>query len=411
MSDPPLPPAHACLLTPVGEGAIAVVRLTGADPRDQVFAVFRPSTGRDPFETSGQLVRGHLFDDQGDFDDVLAAAMPVRGGWEVEFHTHGSIRAVQRLLTALARLGMICDLAEDRSNFHREPGETVLDADVSEALARCRTRRAVQFVAQHAANWRRWLDAASADTSAASLDAFATELQQMIGQYARDRRLLEGVRVAILGPVNAGKSTLANRLFGRQAAVESPMAATTRDWVEEEAALAGIPLTLTDTAGLHEPRTPLDAAAIERGLRRAFLADLRWFVVDATAPADATTRLWSGRLADDADTLWILNKCDLLGAGNAICADWEGLPPERVVQLSARTGEGLETLANRLEAWAGLSAAGTGMPAIICQAQSDRVGSALARWVTDPHPALAGLVADFRRQVGIESKHGSFDNR
>jgi tRNA modification GTPase len=392
--------AVASLETPPGTGAIAVVLLTGPDAPGVLEHVFEPRAGTCPTKRQGRFTRGTLRDAAGVVDDALVLALAVESAWEIEFHLHGSARAVQRLIGRLRALGVECPGDMEDAGRLGLRSDTVLIAEIRHALARCRSRRAVRFVVQQARNLPAWLSQLEFGVTPDNAEAVRRQLEAMAGRYDRDRLLLDGLHVAIIGPVNAGKSTLANRLFGEPFAVESSTRGTTRDWVEEPTAFGGLPLILTDTAGLSVAETDLEAEAIDRGLGRAFLADMRWFVIDGAAPRDPETDTWLERLSGDRDTLLLLNKSDL-GPSPAVQpmpAGWA----DRAVPLSARTGAGLGGLRQRIEQWADLSPIEVDRPALVCHAQAERVRSALARWTSGAQLAVRAMVADFRQRAGIE---------
>ncbi len=108
--------------------------------------------------------------------------------------------------------------------------------------------------------------------------AVRNDMQQQRSGYAVSERIRDGFEVAILGPPNAGKSTLLNQLAGREAALTSEYAGTTRDVIEVRMDLAGLPVTLLDTAGVRDATDPVEAMGIARGLQRARDADLRIFL-------------------------------------------------------------------------------------------------------------------------------------
>ena len=114
--------------------------------------------------------------------------------------------------------------------------------------------------------------------------------------------------MAIVGPPNAGKSSLLNRIARREAAITSPLPGTTRDIVEVAIDLAGYPVVLADTAGLRDSDDPIEQEGLRRARRRAADAEIRLFVFDARHPADAAgAAAWPG-----PDTLLLANKIDLL---------------------------------------------------------------------------------------------------
>jgi tRNA modification GTPase len=168
----------------------------------------------------------------------------------------------------------------------------------------------------------------------------AAELRNYLDDGRRGERLRAGIAIAILGAPNVGKSSLLNWLAGREAAIVSTVAGTTRDVVEVQLDLAGYPVTLADTAGLRDSGDPIEREGVRRARFQAESADLTLPVFDATAPVPdpATAALVDGR------AIAVLNKIDLL-AGAALPA----LPFE-THPVSVLTELGLEDLMERLAA-------------------------------------------------------------
>jgi tRNA modification GTPase len=182
------------------------------------------------------------------------------------------------------------------------------------------------------------LDAAVARDAAALRDELAAE----IAGAARAEALREGLRIAILGAPNAGKSSLLNALAGREAAIVSPQAGTTRDVVEARVVIAGVPVLLADTAGLRETADAIEAEGVRRARAQGQAAELvlAVFAADAAPDAETLALLEAGALA-------VVNKADLAA------------PALAGIAVSARTGAGLPALRAALEgavrARAGLS--------------------------------------------------------
>ena len=175
------------------------------------------------------------------------------------------------------------------------------------------------------------------------------EIEAHLADARRGELLREGLVFAIIGAPNAGKSSLLNALVGREAAIVSARAGTTRDIVEARLDLAGVPVTLSDTAGLREAGDEIEAEGIKRAERRAQEAQLVITVFAADEPPDSETLRWVG-----PEALVLVNKCDLAPAPAAI-ADVPAMA------VSAREGIGLGTLRERLaEAALGLTGAGQG---------------------------------------------------
>lgn len=184
------------------------------------------------------------------------------------------------------------------------------------------------------------------------LDGLARGLADVLRAAAQGRRLRDGLVVAIGGAPNVGKSTLLNRLAGTEAAIVSPIAGTTRDVLREHLTLAGLPVTVLDTAGLRETDDPVERIGIARA--RAAIADaevLLWLVEDGAGPHHDDPFL-PAALPAAATRIVVRTKCDLSGAAAGPLDDGS-------LRISAATGAGLEALVARLHAVAGLDSAAT----------------------------------------------------
>ncbi len=170
------------------------------------------------------------------------------------------------------------------------------------------------------------------------LHALVADMDAHLNDAHRGERIRDGYRIAIIGPPNAGKSSLLNALAKREAAIVSDIPGTTRDVVEVRLVLAGYPVWIADTAGLREAADAIEAEGVRRALARAEEADLRIGVVEAgqDVPAAISAVLGPGDLL-------VRSKLDLLGSAAAA-------GETQAVHVSATTGEGLAELHDRLEA-------------------------------------------------------------
>jgi tRNA modification GTPase len=197
-----------------------------------------------------------------------------------------------------------------------------------------------------------------AAAAAVQADAIVAKLLASISRHLQDRRgerLRDGYRIVIAGAPNAGKSSLLNALARRDVAIVSEEAGTTRDVIEVHLDLGGLPVIVTDTAGLREAEGAVEAEGIKRALARAGEADLVLWVVDATAPQwDAPDT----RIAAKTGKVSVLNKVDLVKSPQIA----DGLA------VSAKTGEGVaalvELLADRVR-----DSLAVGEPAIVTRAR------------------------------------------
>lgn len=145
--------------------------------------------------------------------------------------------------------------------------------------------------------------------------------------------LRDGVSLVIAGAPNVGKSSLLNRLLGRDRAIVSPIPGTTRDTVEAELSIRGIPVHLVDTAGAHEATDAVEQTGIQRAKEAAKDADVVLWLTDATHPGDAPWPEWPRR----GELVLAANKCDL------------ATPPEGMLGISAINGDGIPKLEEALE--------------------------------------------------------------
>lgn len=205
--------------------------------------------------------------------------------------------------------------------------------------------------------------------------ALRAEIAAHLADAGRGERLRDGLLVAILGAPNAGKSSLLNTLAGREAAIVSARAGTTRDVVEVRLDLAGVPVTLADTAGLREAVDEIEAEGIRRAHRRAEEADLVIAVFAADETPDAETLAWVRPGA-----LVLANKLDLAPAPAAI----GGVVP---LGISARTGAGLDALRVRLAEEA-VARAGLAAEATLTRPRHRAALTEAAGWLTELDTAI-----------------------
>lgn len=183
------------------------------------------------------------------------------------------------------------------------------------------------------------------------LDAVRTALSRLQADAERGRKLRDGLHVVLVGPPNAGKSSLLNALAGTERAIVTDIAGTTRDVLQETIRIDGVELTLVDTAGLRAADDAIEAEGIRRARGELGRADLALAVVDARDPAAGRAAL-APDLVGVPQVLWLYNKVDLLPAPPVLDED--------ALAISARTGEGLVALHQRLLALAGGEAAADG---------------------------------------------------
>jgi tRNA modification GTPase len=337
----------AALATPPGRGAVAIVRASGPDVRSIASSVFRG--GRSELRAREATV-GRIVDGAGTVLDeglalFFAAPRSFTGEDVLELHVHGSPAVARDVLLAVlaagARLagpGEFTRRAFLNGKLGLSAAEAVGELVAAEhsATARAAAARLTGALEAEVDAWRRDLDAILEELAAAidfpdevaeperdeltrRLGAVAAGLDDLASGWERGRLVREGAAVAIVGPPNAGKSSLLNALLGEARAIVSPHAGTTRDTIEEQVALdlPGAPALVVraiDTAGMRAGADELEAAGIARSQAALEAAQAALVVIDASLPLDegaqAILRATRGR-----PRVVFFNKADLGRSG------------------------------------------------------------------------------------------------
>ena len=363
----------AAIATPAGEGAVGIVRLSGAGAIALTERVFQ-RRGRQPLQ-SHRVYYGAVVDP--DTNEVLDRALLIpffaprsyTGEEVAELHCHGSPYLLRRVLDVLCRHGArpaepgeftlraflngkldlaqaeaVADLIRARSDAQLRSALALHTGKLSQQVQRL-SDALLAIVAQVEAH----LDF-SEEIGEVNPDALALPIQTLIEQLdallkdARTGRILrEGARVAIVGRPNVGKSSLLNALLGEARAIVTDIPGTTRDAIEESFLIEGLPVTIMDTAGLRESADVVEQLGIERARRAAEHADLILFVYDLTMPDREADRRLLRTLPADTPKVLVGNKVDLCASSPAPALS-ETHPTAETVSISALTGEGIDAL-------------------------------------------------------------------
>ncbi len=365
------------LATPPGAGAIAVLRMSGREARDIARRVLGGSRG--PGLPDKALSVSHharlavLYDPatKAPIDRVLVLPMlaprSYTGEDVVEIHCHGGMLVADQAQRALLAAGARA----------ARPGEFTERAFLNGKIDLCQAEAVADLIsassdAGHRAAWRQLegelsrrllairdglldvralveahLDFPEDDLPpdaeaeiARLLDGAAEAAQRLAATFERGRLAREGIRVALVGKPNVGKSSLLNALLGRERALVSPEAGTTRDYLEEPAAIGALRVLLCDTAGLRAAPGALESAGIERSRERIAAADVVAVLLDASRPLDAEDEAVLEACAGKP-RVEVRSKCDLPPAWPARAGQ---------VEVSAVTGQGLELLGQAITA-------------------------------------------------------------
>jgi tRNA modification GTPase len=320
-------PTWIACLTPAGVGAIAVLALQGPGAWSMTRSLYRGRLPENP--VPGKFYLGKLGTDANASDEVVLAVK----GEGLELHCHGGVEVVRFIQKLFAERGATLGSWE---NISQRASPTAIKARNMLLNAPTVKTAAILLDQFHGA-----LERTLAETQERQRNGNqdgATRLQARLEQTRHlGRHLVEPFRVVIAGPPNVGKSSIVNAIAGYGRSLVSPSAGTTRDVVTTRIALDGWPVELIDTAGLHESGDDLEQQGMARARAILDQADLRLWVLDASAAAV----LPSAGIKVDG---FIINKVDLPVAWRE-----DGMKLTARTRVSARTGEGVTELC----AWVG----------------------------------------------------------
>lgn len=355
--------------TPSGPGGIGIIRISGSGAEAALERIFRPTRPR-PRLRSHQLYHGQIVDSSAAaVDEVLAVIMRAPHSYTredvVEIHCHGGQVVLRRILDLLLDQGIrlanpgeftqraflhgrldlaeaeaVIDLIQSRSEGSRRVALEQMQGRLSRAIHGFQHQ-----VADLLALVETYIDFPEEDIPSLQLEglvaqslAVRQQMELLLENFESGRILREGLAVLILGCPNVGKSSLLNALLGEARAIVTAVPGTTRDTIEENLSLGGIPLRLVDTAGVRETTDVIEAEGVRRAQEKIAGADLILFVVDGSR----------GLTADDCFTLDLCANHRVLLVVNKVDLGLVPLEPPFArlprVEISAHSGRGLEQL-------------------------------------------------------------------
>lgn len=375
----------AAIATAPGRGGVGIIRVSGPKAKDIAQAIFRQSlTPR-----HAHYGNFHAADDR-ILDQGLAIYFPAPNsftGEEVlELQGHGGpvildllLREITRLGVRLARPGEFSERAFLNDKLDLAQAEAIADLiDASSEQAARNALHSLQGVfskhihelVEALIQLRIYVEAAidfpeeeidflSDGHVASQLAAIDQKLETVFQQARQGVLVREGMRVVIAGRPNAGKSSLLNALSGRESAIVTAIEGTTRDLLREQIHIDGMPLHITDTAGLRESPDEVEQIGIARAWEEIRQADRILLLVDGrTTPETDPLKIWPefvAQLPDPSRLTLVRNKADLTG-------ETTGFVPgnDQVVVISAAAGEGIDALKQHLKTQMGYQQAGEG---------------------------------------------------
>ena len=353
----------AAISTPPGEGAIALVRVSGANAIEVADKIFHGKETPSQFEPHVQHF-GEIFGPEGRLIDQVVLSIhraPASYSGEdlVEISCHGGTLVSAKILEACLRAGAraarpgefteraflngkmdltqaeaVIDLIRAKTDLALRSATEQLEGRLGEQIGKIR-EELVELLAHINASIdfpEEGITPDEGETLRARLDSIREEIAALLATADQGRILREGVRVVIYGATNAGKSSLLNRLLGYDRVIVSDAHGTTRDTIEETVNLNGVPIRLLDTAGLRTSASELEREGIARTEKSLQLADLRLHIADRSTskPSHFQERI------RNPNEITVLNKSDLPEN-----SDWKDF---HALRISCLTGEGLPEL-------------------------------------------------------------------
>src|SRR5438067_3906353 len=357
----------AAISTPPGEGAIALVRVSGANAIEVADKIFHGKEMPSQFEPHVQHF-GEIFGPEGRLIDqvmlsVHRAPASYSGMDVIEISCHGGTLVSAKILEACLRAGAraarpgeftertflngkmdhtraeaVIDMIRAKTDLALRSATEQLEGRLGEQIGKFR-EELVELLAHINASIdfpEEGIAPDEGETLRARLDSVREEISALLATADQGRILREGVRVVIYGATNAGKSSLLNRLLGYERVIVSETHGTTRDTIEEMINLRGVPIRLLDTAGLRTSTNALEQEGIARTEKSLQTADLRLHIADRNAPQPSHFEECAGNVSE----IVLLNKSDLPEH-----LDWKSFD---ALRISCATGEGLAELENEI---------------------------------------------------------------
>jgi tRNA modification GTPase len=362
----------AAVSTPIGEGGIGIVRLSGPEAIAVADRLFRSASRCPLMDAPTHTIHyGTIISGDRHLDEVLVSVMRAPRTYTredvVEINCHGGVVATRAVLDAvlaagarMAERGEFTKRAFLNGRISLDQAKAVLDivrAQTTLGLEAAVDRLGGRFtralfelrasMTEILADLEVEIDYPDLDVEldaiAPRIEACVSHVREVLSKSESGRVIREGLTVTIVGRPNVGKSTLLNALLSEERAIVTPIPGTTRDTIEEDASLAGVPVRWIDTAGLREADHPVEAEGVRRTRAAIDRADLLLLMVDASEPKceedHAVLNLDTG-----VPSLLILNKADRPDAWGAVPAG----PWGEALRVSARTGDGLDELQQRI---------------------------------------------------------------
>ena len=364
----------AAIATPFGMAGVGIIRISGLEALKIARRIFQPAHANCPWETH-HLYHGDITSADGNtiLDEVLISFMrkphSFTGEDIIEINCHGSPLIIGSILTQLLELG--CRLARPGEFSQRAFFNNRIDLSQAEALAAMVAAKSAKAYAIGLAQLKgslsneieslrdlvidalALLEAAIDFTENTStekipllppqIDPALEHIQSLLSSYRTAKTYTEGINVVITGKPNVGKSSLINTLTGKKKAIVTDIPGTTRDLITDTINISGIPVNLTDTAGIREPQNVIEKEGIDLVWESLTNADVVIIILDGSKPLTNEDKVIIDKNRD-GNIIAAINKIDLPPAWEINTIEHLFSRDKNILKISAKFGSGLEEL-------------------------------------------------------------------
>lgn len=369
----------AAIATGLTNSGISVIRISGEEAISIADSVIQLKSGKKIRECDSHTIQyGHVYDDNHKIDEVLVLIMRGPRSFTsedtIEIDCHGGVYVTKKVLetvikhgarpaepgefTKRAFLNGRIDLAQAESviDVINSKNDYALNASMSQLSGSF--SKFIENIRKEIIHEIAFIESAIDDPEHYSLDGYAEKLKNKIYSFqdqitdimekADDGKVLvEGINTVIVGKPNSGKSSLMNRLVGRERAIVTDIAGTTRDVIEEVIQLHGLTLNVIDTAGIRDTEDVVEKIGVDKAKEYLEYADLVIYVVDASVPLDESDYEIMERI-QKKNVIVLLNKSDLDTMIQE--EDISSRLEKKVITISAKENEGIDVLEKEIQA-------------------------------------------------------------
>ncbi|MEW8957041.1 tRNA uridine-5-carboxymethylaminomethyl(34) synthesis GTPase MnmE [Clostridium sp.] len=370
----------AAIATAIGEGGISIIRLSGTKALEIVSSIFKGKNDRPLNDIEPYTMRyGHIIDKETNevLDEVIISYMKGPRSFtaedSVEINCHGGVFSTNRILEEVIKNGArnaepgeftkraflngridltqaeaVIDLINAKTDLSMKSALLQSEGRISKEINEIRHRLlgAIAHIEATVDFPEDDLEEITGNQVSESLRDIIKDIEGLLSTANEGKILREGLNMVIVGKPNVGKSSLMNSLLMEKRAIVTEVAGTTRDVIEEYINISGIPVKIVDTAGIRETEDIVEKIGVEKSKEKISEADLIVFMLDLSRELDDEDREIIEYIKDKKHIV-ILNKADL--DKKLYIEDLEGLNKENILTISAKTGEGVKVLKDKIK--------------------------------------------------------------